>query len=215
MSAEPPQISILDARLAEIDKRLRTIQTGLVTEPAASAVGAHTASSPPPPAPAAPAPTAPAPSDTAPELPPRVEVPEPGASAAGLRAVPARTDDQSLLADAQSLLADAVAQLRELAVAHEHLLGSTRDLLSEYERAVTEARSTPAAAARTSSAEGAGAGEEVRSLTVTGGPFASTESVRGFERALAALPGVSGVELRGYEGGNRAILDVHLSATTS
>ncbi|MGI9184544.1 MAG: hypothetical protein ACR2GZ_06190 [Solirubrobacteraceae bacterium] len=175
MSEPPPQISILDARLAEIDQRLRTIQTGLVTEP--------------------PPPTA---TDTGPELPARVEVPEPASSGAGLRAVPLPAADQSL--------AEAVAQLRALAVAHEQLLSSTRGLLSDYERALTEARSAPA---------GAGAGEEARSLTVGAGPFAGTEAVRGFERTLAALPGVRGVELRGYEGGNRAIVDVHLAPPTS
>ncbi len=198
MSDEPPQISILDARLAEIDKRLRTIQTGLVT---AQADGAHTATPTP-----THAPTAPTATDIAPELPVRVEVPEPGSPPAGLRAVPPPAADQSL--------ASAVAQLRELAVTHEHLLGSMRDLLSDYERALTEARSAPGRAQGLADA-GAGAGQEVRSLTVTAGPFAGTEAVRGFERALWALPGVSGVELRGYEGGNRAIVDVHLSTTTS
>jgi hypothetical protein len=190
---EPPQISILDARLAEIDKRLRTIQTGLVTDAAAPVDAAVTATPT-----AAPAATGRRATDTPSELPPRVEVPEPGSSVAGLRAVPAPAADQSL--------AEAVDELRELAVTHENLLGAMRVLLSDYERALAAARSAPA---------GAAAGEEVRSLTVTAGPFTGTEAVRGFEHALAALPGVGGVELRGYEGGNRAIVDVHLSPPTS
>jgi hypothetical protein len=205
---EPPQISILDARLAEIDKRLRTIQTGLVTDAAAPADATVT----PADATVTATPTAtgrPA-TDTPSELPPRVEVPEPGSSGAGLRAVPAPAADRSL--------AEAVDELRELAVTHENLLGSMRVLLSDYERALAEARSAPAgrALADTRSAPaGAAAGEEVRSLTVTAGPFIGTEAVREFEQALAALPGVGGVELRGYEGGNRAIVDVHLSPPTS
>jgi len=202
---EPPQISILDARLAEIDKRLRTIQTGLVTDAAAPVDAAVTATPT-----AAPAATGRRATDTPSELPPRVEVPEPGSSVAGLRAVPAPAADQSL--------AEAVDELRELAVTHENLLGSMRVLLSDYERALAEARSAPAgrALADTRSAPaGAAAGEEVRSLTVTAGPFTGTEAVREFEQALAALPGVGGVELRGYEGGNRAIVDVHLSPPTS
>jgi hypothetical protein len=212
MSDEPPQISILDARLAEIDKRLRTIQTGLVTDAAAptdaAAAPPDGAAAPPDgaaapadaavTAPPAPAPTRPPATDNATELPPRVEVPEPGSSAAGLRAVPAPAADQSL--------AEAVDELRELAVAHENLLGSMRTLLSDYERALAEARSAPA---------GPAAGQEVRSLTVTAGPFGGTEAVREFEQALAALPVVREVELRGYEGGNRAIVDVHLSPPTS
>jgi hypothetical protein len=202
MSDEPPQISILDARLAEIDRRLRTIQTGLVTDAAAPAGAAARVTAAPAPAPAAPAPapspTLPPAADPASELPPRVAVPEPGSSAAGLRAVVPPAGDQSL--------AEAIGELHELAVAHENLLGSMRVLLSDYGRALAEARSAPAAAA---------GGEDVRSLTVTAGPFTGTEAVRGFEEALAALPGVREVELRGYEGGNRAIVDVHLSAATS
>jgi hypothetical protein len=214
MSDEPPQISILDARLAEIDRRLRTIQTGLVTDAAAPAGAAARVTAAPGPAPApapgpapgpapaapaaAPSPTLPPAADPASELPPRVAVPEPGSSAAGLRAVVPPAGDQSL--------AEAIGELHELAVAHENLFGSMRVLLSDYGRALAEARSAPAAAA---------GGEDVRSLTVTAGPFTGTEAVRGFEEALAALPGVREVELRGYEGGNRAIVDVHLSAATS
>jgi hypothetical protein len=209
---EPPQISILDARLAEIDKRLRTIQTGLVTDAAAPADATVSAAddlvtaTPT----GAPAVTGRCATDTTSELPPRVEVPEPGSSVAGLRAVPAPAADQSL--------AEAVDELRELAVTHESLLGSMRVLLSDYEQALAESRSAPAARALAESQSapaGAGAGEVVRSLTVTAGPFTGTEAVRGFEQALAALPGVGGVELRGYEGGNHAILDVHLAPSTS
>jgi hypothetical protein len=174
---EPPQISILDARLAEIDKRLRSIQTGLVTEPTQAHDTAVTQA-------------------TAAELPPRVKVPEPGAAVPGLRAVAAPDDS----------LTEAVDELRELAAAHADLLDSMRVLLSGYELALAQAQSAPPATA---------APEAMRSLTVAAGPFASTEAVRGFERALAALPGVRGVEVRGYEGGNRAIVDVHLSGATS
>ncbi|MGH2867557.1 MAG: hypothetical protein ACRDNK_08315, partial [Solirubrobacteraceae bacterium] len=168
--------------------------------------------------PAPPAPPASTPADPAPALPPRVEVPEPDSSLAGLRAVPAPAGGESL--------AEAVAQLRELAATHEDLLLSMRGLLSDYEHALTEARSAPGPAAGPAPGPAAGpapgaaagraggggaAGEDVRSLTVAAGPFASTDAVREFKRALTALPGVSGVELRGYEGGNRAIVDVLLS----
>jgi len=39
--------------------------------------------------------------------------------------------------------------------------------------------------------------------------------VRGFERTLAGMPGVREVEVRGYEGGDRAIVDVQLIDPTS
>jgi hypothetical protein len=52
-------------------------------------------------------------------------------------------------------------------------------------------------------------------LTMTAGPFASTESLREFERTLAGLPGVRDVALRGYEPANRAILEVQLEEQTS
>jgi DNA-binding transcriptional LysR family regulator len=48
-------------------------------------------------------------------------------------------------------------------------------------------------------------------VRATAGPFTSTEAVRAFERALAALPGVSEVTLTGYEGATQAVFDVRLS----
>ena len=48
-------------------------------------------------------------------------------------------------------------------------------------------------------------------VTVSAGPFGGTEALRHFERALAELPGVGRVAVRGYEGADRAILDVELA----
>ncbi|HEY5188997.1 MAG TPA: hypothetical protein VII87_08195 [Solirubrobacteraceae bacterium] len=206
MSDVPPQISILDARLAEIDKRLRTIQTGLVTdERAAPAPDRGTPRAGTRAAPETPeASRAPDTVET-PALPPRVEVPEPGAT---LHAVPPPPPGDAQPGDAQpgDALVDAIDELRELATSHHSLLASMRSLLGDYEHALAEARSASAPAPH---------GDLAQPLTVTAGPFASTDAVRSFERALASLPGVSAVELRGYEGGDRAIVDVHLSAPTS
>jgi hypothetical protein len=47
-------------------------------------------------------------------------------------------------------------------------------------------------------------------VTVCAGPFASLDAVRAFERALAELPGVREVARRGFEGSDRAIIDVVL-----
>ena len=126
-----------------------------------------------------------------------MKVPEPGSVATGLHAVAAPAES----------LTDAMDELRELAAAHADLLDSMRVLLSGYELALAQARSAPPATA-------ARRGRALQ-LTVAAGPFASTEAVRGFERALAGLPGVREVEVRGYEGGNRAIVDVHFSGATS
>jgi hypothetical protein len=51
-------------------------------------------------------------------------------------------------------------------------------------------------------------------ISVSAGPFASVEAVRAFEGLLASLPGVREVTLRGYEGEDRAVLDVELSSPT-
>jgi hypothetical protein len=51
-------------------------------------------------------------------------------------------------------------------------------------------------------------------MTVSAGPFMSIDAVRDFERALAALPGVIEVAVRGYDRGDRAIVDVQLGQDT-
>jgi hypothetical protein len=83
-------------------------------------------------------------------------------------------------------------------------------LLAEIDRRLREVQSglMPERDPRSSASAGRGADAGAR-LTV--GPFASTEAVRGFERALAAMPGVSEVTLTGYEGAARAVFDVQLS----
>jgi hypothetical protein len=60
-----------------------------------------------------------------------------------------------------------------------------------------------------------GQGPALREFTVAAGPFASTESLRKFERMLAAIPDVRDVAIRGYEGEDRAIVDVRLNEPRS
>ena len=48
------------------------------------------------------------------------------------------------------------------------------------------------------------------STPVAAGPFATIEDVRAFEAALASVPGVRAVTVRGYEGDDRAIFDVEI-----
>jgi hypothetical protein len=54
-----------------------------------------------------------------------------------------------------------------------------------------------------------------REATVLAGPFASASELHAFQHALAGLPGVVEVALRGYEGGHRAIIDVLFGPETS
>jgi len=157
-----PEKSILDARLAEIDRRLRTIQSGL--EPAAHA--------------AREAPAAVVPPETAREAPAAVVPPE-------AAPVPKR-----LGADARAL-EDVVARLAALVEAHERLLACARELADRGQAA------DPGA-----------------TVSISAGPFASTEALHRFERSLQTLPEVRAVAVREYEGADRAIVDVHLSEPT-
>jgi hypothetical protein len=50
---------------------------------------------------------------------------------------------------------------------------------------------------------------------LTAGPFASLEEVRAFERTLRGVPGVAEVSVRGYEGSDRALIEVRLSRPTA
>jgi hypothetical protein len=163
-----PGKSILDARPAEIDRCLRTIQSGL--EPVAQAAreqhepvflteAVSARRDPPASAPVVPPDAAPVP--------------------------------KRLTADA-SAVADLVARLTALVELHEQLIASARDLPE---------RRQPAAAGP--------------SVGVSAGPFASTEALRRFERALQTLPEVRSVAVREYEGADRAILDVHLFQPTT
>jgi hypothetical protein len=86
-------------------------------------------------------------------------------------------------------------EIRDLLQLHERLLDSMRALVEAYESALTRLSSP-------------GEGAAVREFTVAAGPFASTESLRKFERTLAAIPDVREVAIRGYEGEDRAIVDV-------
>ncbi|HEX8975867.1 MAG TPA: hypothetical protein VF830_04520 [Gemmatimonadales bacterium] len=163
-SGDDHEISILDARLAEIDRRLHSIQAGLIEDersgrPSRVAVPGDRPS------------------------PPRlVTAPPPGTPPPG----EARSESELL------------ARLRELTAAQERVLASMRQLLGGLEH-VAGVPGRPES--------GSPAGQPV---TISAGPFASTEALRAFRTALEGLPGVRSVELRGFEGADRAILEVHL-----
>jgi hypothetical protein len=47
-------------------------------------------------------------------------------------------------------------------------------------------------------------------VTLAAGPFSGIEVLEEFQRAMAELPQVADVSVRGYEGRDRAILEVRL-----
>jgi hypothetical protein len=215
MSDEPPQISILDARLAEIDRRLGAIQTGLLEaeggpphdRPARPPLAVaerpppSVAERPPPSVAERPPPSVaerppPSVAELPPtDLPPRVEIPHP-LTAAGTFA------RRSNATDTSDATAAVVAELGQLATAHARMLESLQKLVSSYERVLARIESRPPTVSPTQ-------------FSVSAGPFPSTEALRGFERTLARIPEVREVQVRGYEGGDRAIVDVRLHEPTA
>ncbi len=75
-----------------------------------------------------------------------------------------------------------------------------RELLAGYERVLA-----PRAQPR----------PEPARVTLSAGPFASIEALREFEAALSHLRGVREVVVRGYEGADRAIIDVRLDGRSA
>jgi hypothetical protein len=86
-----------------------------------------------------------------------------------------------------------------LATLQTILLSAMADAVASLKRALAESPS-PAAPAE---------------LTVSAGPFSSIEALRAFEQDLAGLPNVHHVEVRGYEGEDRALIEVRLSSPTT
>ncbi len=183
--ADEPQISILDARLAEIDRRLRTIQTGLADD-----VGAGL--------------------ESGDRLPPRIAVPEPGASPDPEPEAP--EDD----------IGPVIAALRGLISDHARLLDAMGEVLASGERLLAQAGALAFADDRSPSPVAPGddvspspdapaAAGSPSEVTVIAGPFSHLQTVRDFERTLETLPNVASVQARGYEGGDRTVVDVHLS----
>lgn len=190
-----PQPSILDARLAEIDRRLRTIQSELLTT-GTSAEGEASGSGPKLGA-AAPV----TPLRAAPPSPPLSPPPPPLSPSAA-------ADPPSALHEELAEAGRLVAQLRNLAGAHERLLASSQELLTAFADAL--ATSTARGSTVTDAAD-----PPPRAVAITAGPFADTTAVRRFEQSLTALPEVREVTVREYTGTDRVVVDVLLSGATS
>jgi hypothetical protein len=104
-------------------------------------------------------------------------------------------------------------QLQALGQLAARLLASMRELLDGYEQFLVQipsvnlpAPARPAAASRPPAAPH----RDVPDVTVAAGPFVSVDALRAFERAVSRLPGVREVAVRGYEGADRAIIEVRL-----
>jgi hypothetical protein len=96
-------------------------------------------------------------------------------------------------------------QLAALTELSARLLASIRELLTGYERVLAPATSPPSSARRTGRHR-----PDSPDVTLAAGPFASLEALREFEQAVSRLPGVRDVAIRGYEGTDRAIIEVRL-----
>jgi len=75
------------------------------------------------------------------------------------------------------------------------LLAAMRELMVGYEIALAHISASPGAPG---------------AVTVAAGPFTGTEMLERFEQALRTLPQVGAVSVRGYEGADRAIVEVQL-----
>ena len=91
-----------------------------------------------------------------------------------------------------------VAQLLAMSELQARLIVAIEELVELCE---SQIRDSPSAALPSAT------GDE---LSLSAGPFAGTEAVRAFERALAELPGVRQVEVRGYEGVDQAVFAIEL-----
>jgi hypothetical protein len=96
-------------------------------------------------------------------------------------------------------------QVQAIGELSARLLASTRELLAGYERVLVPS-SRPHPVPRRPARQQADSPD----VTMAAGPFASLEALREFEAAVSHLPGVRDVAVRGYEGADRAIIEVRL-----
>jgi hypothetical protein len=192
--------------LAEMDRLLRDIQVEL--EPGRDPAPAL--ETPPPDAtsetPQAPSPPVHEPPDSGasisegdpatPEAPPPAELSEPTPQ----------------VSEPAPQLFEPTLQLQALSQLAARLLASMRELLDGYEQFLVQipAVRLPAAARPPTPTPQQAPPRDVPDVTVAAGPFVSLDALRSFEHAVSGLPGVRDVAVRGYEGSDRAIIEVRL-----
>jgi hypothetical protein len=192
--------------LAEMDRLLREIQVELSPERE--------------PAPALdPAPAlGPAPPATPDESEPAGATPPPATDAPPATHFPSATQDDTPDPGASSGLVDAPAIDDDRAKAFSHLaarlLAAMRELLDGYEQVLARISPAPQASPTPPARQAAGPPPTRRrgdpGVTLAAGPFPSLEALSEFEQAVSRLPGVRDVAVRGYEGADRAIIEVRL-----
>jgi hypothetical protein len=91
-------------------------------------------------------------------------------------------------------LREVARELETLTELHHQVLDWIHELIAAYEAALARRPRAP--------------GPE---LTMSAGPFATNEALEGFVAAIKTLPGVSQAAVRGFEGTDRAIIEVQLS----
>jgi len=142
--------------------------------------------------------------EPAPPLPPAAEPDGPAAVAAPEPGPEPEPEPAPTAAVTAPPATDAPPQLQALTELSTRLLASIRELLVGYERVLIPSASPPpprrAARHRLDSPD----------VTLAAGPFARLEALREFEQAVSRLPGVREVAVRGYEGTDRAIIEVQL-----
>jgi hypothetical protein len=94
-----------------------------------------------------------------------------------------------------------IADFGALTDIHLKLLSATHELLEAYQQTLTQISRGTGPSERQGGTE----------VTLSAGPFSSIDAVRTFEHALATLPGVRDVAVRGYGSGNRVLIEVGLS----
>jgi hypothetical protein len=95
-------------------------------------------------------------------------------------------------------------QIQALSELAARLLAAMRELLAGYERVLVRPSSPPPARRTTRRPA------DSPDVTLSAGPFPSLDALREFEQAVSSLPGVREVAVRGYEGADRAIIEVRL-----
>ncbi len=109
--------------------------------------------------------------------------------------------------DAASEPAELLAQVKALTETQTRLLEASERLLEAFARMLE----SPPAAAGPAGLFTPTTPPQRTGVEIAAGPFADTESLREFERALEQLDAVRRVTVRGFEGSDRAILDVELA----
>ncbi len=129
-----------------------------------------------------------------PPLPPHEEPPPPPREPPSASAEPQATPRSGPRADAlSSVPRRRSSEPRPGTRLQAKLLSTMRELLDAFEAALGEQPESP------------------DTVTLSAGPFSSLAAVREFEALLEELPGVREVSIRGYEGDDRAIIEVELS----